>query len=89
MTPNKIPVSVIRAEDGRIERKDIEGTLKELQELVGGYIETINWNDKVIIIDEEGLCKNKPVNKVITNMVGFPIVGDAVVVHYQLWRKIA
>lgn len=87
-TKMKIPVSVIRV-DGRIERKEIDGTLKELQELVGGYIETVNFNDRVIIVDEEGLCKNKEVNKVATNYAGFPLVGDVVVMHYTYWRKIA
>ena len=38
-------------------------TLKKMQEIVGGFIEVVYLNDdEVMIIDEDGKGKNKPVN---------------------------
>jgi Domain of unknown function (DUF3846) len=65
--------------------------LKLLQELVGGYIEyckcEFNGRKSTMIVDEEGLIKQKPINGRATRMVrALPpaiapslIVGDAVV----------
>ena len=58
--------------------KEVENTLETMQEIVGGYIETV-WierlNDGVItlVCDEEGLLKDKPVNKFVNDN---QIVGD-------------
>ena len=42
---------------------DVEPTLKEMQEFVGGYIEVIYLNKKsMMVIDEEGKIKDKPIN---------------------------
>ena len=42
-------------------------TLKEMQKFVGGSIEVVWLNDEeVMIIDEEGKLKNKPVNPTAT-----------------------
>ena len=38
-------------------------TLEEMQKFVGGYIEVVYLNDEqVMIIDEEGKVKGKPIN---------------------------
>ena len=48
---------------------DIEPTLKEMQEFVGGYIEVVYLNkESMMIIDEEGKIKEKPVNKEATDI---------------------
>jgi hypothetical protein len=58
-------------------------SLKSLQGAVGGYIEIVNaQNGKLIVVDEEGKLKGKPVNVVATKLYGNPydvIVGDVVV----------
>ena len=57
----------------KIEIKDIDGELKTLQNLVGGYIETIPYKDNVIILlDEEGRLKDSQPNIIV------PIYGDLV-----------
>ena len=68
--------------------------LKELQELVGGYIEVVptwlgdDWAREegvglVMIVDEEGKLKGKPINSCATEMLANNIrdviVGDAVI----------
>ena len=68
--------------------KDKAPTLKELQALVGGYIQVVYVDDgkTQIVMDEEGKLKGKQVNLEATG-VWFPdqyilpdvIVGDAVV----------
>lgn len=45
-------------------------SLKELQELVNGYIQVLQINDKTyMVVDEEGKIKNKPLNEKATKMV--------------------
>lgn len=61
-------------------------TLKELQEAVGGYIEIIRLNDgRIIVVNEDGLNLNLPVNIEATNILRRDhsttqyIVGNAIV----------
>ena len=60
--------------------------LEEMQEIVGGYIEIIRLNDgRIIIVNEEGLNLNLPVNIEATNILRRDhsttqyIVGNAIV----------
>jgi hypothetical protein len=53
-------------------------SLKQMQELVGGYVEFVYLNDKVLIVNEEGLLYGLPRNNQATEIVGYPIVGDAI-----------
>lgn len=77
--------------DGQIGRIPCKGTLKlqVLQDLVGGYIETVLVRMKpeegvwpLLIVDEEGRLKGKPLNTAATLLadVDHSIVGDAVLV---------
>ena len=48
---------------------DVEPTLKEMQEFVGGYIEVVYLNkESMMIIDEEGKIKEKPINQEATDI---------------------
>ena len=67
---------------------DVKPTLKQLQEMVGGYIEVVYAeNGDQIILDEEGRLKGKPINiKASETWLGDKwdndtanIVGDAVI----------
>lgn len=50
------------------EIRNIKRDLKTMQQLVGGYIEVYPANDKVLIVcDEEGWCKGRPINRVVTD----------------------
>ena len=50
----------------------IYDSLKNLQNIVGGYIEAVGFGDMIILCDEEGRLKNKPYNCQIgrTSFVG-------------------
>lgn len=52
-------------------RMEIGHTLKDLQSVVGGDIQAVYpWDDSVALVcDEEGLLKNKPFNRQITDEV--------------------
>lgn len=55
-------------------------SLKKMQDLVQGYIEFVYLKDnKVLILNEEGLLMNLPQNKQASNIYGHRVVGDAVV----------
>lgn len=56
------------------EVKEIKGTLENLKEIVGGYIECINVFDNILCVcNEEGKLLGLPVNFLFMNDV---IVGD-------------
>ena len=54
---------------------DVEPTLKEMQDFVGGFIEVVQSADTKhdIVLDEEGKLKGKPTNKEATEL----FIGEA------------
>jgi len=65
-------------------RKDARPTLKEAQELVagGGLVELLTLpNGDQLLIDEEGLLKDLPVNLEASELYGHVLVGDAMVLQ--------
>jgi uncharacterized protein (DUF736 family) len=51
---------------------EIENDLDEMQDIVGGYIETINLGEDIVLVcNEEGKLDNLPFN--------FPLQGDFIV----------
>lgn len=84
--------------DASMEVKEVDD-YKEMQEVVGGYIETVYpanaYENKIMtrgncfVVDEEGLCKGKPINLLGTILYSgtdannfSPIVGDIFIVGY-------
>jgi len=69
-----------------IQSKEDSPSLSDAQKFVGGYVEVVQVNDGVLIIDEEGKLKDKPVNEVASKMYADKygdediIVGDAIYV---------
>lgn len=62
------------------ERDDKSFTLEQLQKVVGGFIEIVHLNDKVImVVNEEGLCNGLPLNFHASRVARQPIVGDVLV----------
>tara|TARA_R110000824_G_scaffold64288_3_gene168095 strand:+ start:369 stop:707 length:339 start_codon:yes stop_codon:yes gene_type:complete len=52
-------------------------TLKQMQEIVGGYIEMITLADgRHMILDEEGKLKSKPVNLIATTLAESVLGGS-------------
>ena len=59
-------------------------TLKQLQDLVGGYIECVPTRDQkgVLVCDEEGVLKGKDVNISASILYGYgKISGDVVLLR--------
>ena len=67
-----------------IQSKEDSPSLSEAQKFVGGWVEVVQVNDGILIIDEEGKLKDKPVNEVASKMYADKygdediIVGDAI-----------
>lgn len=57
--------------DGRIEEKEEQLTLKQLQEAVGGYIEFVPTviRRRSFIVNEDGIWQNLPLNPTATKLV--------------------
>lgn len=57
-------------------------SLSELQGYVGGYIELIHTTrTRVMVVNEEGLLKDLPQNKLASAIAGHPIVGDVLMCY--------
>jgi hypothetical protein len=71
--------------DGTEEPIEGELTLELMQGVVGGYIEIAYMQDgRMIVLDEEGKLKNKPVNEAATILYNNPndfIVGDIILAN--------
>lgn len=83
--------------DGKVSevspKNGVDFKLKELQSIVGGYIEIVDLNNGwVMVIDEEGKLKNKPFNLVATMVASTQgaisnddfIVGDCLVCKSEM-----
>lgn len=68
---------LIKEPKGQWEQIDIPNRLKSLQDLVGGYIETVGFaSDATFIVDEEGRLKGKEPNEtgLYMNFVGTVLI---------------
>ena len=69
-----------KVESQVIKINDNPPTLKELQKMVGGYIEIVHLaNGDQMIIDEEGKLKEKPVNMEATELWLGDVPADFIV----------
>jgi len=63
-----------------IPEKGARFSLKELQDMVGGYVERLGLPKRaVMILNEEGIPKGLPFNEKASQIAGREIVGDVVV----------
>lgn len=71
-----------------VDVEEEEASLKELQTLVGGYIEVYPKDDDrfVFIVDEEGLLKDKEYNHLANQLFGIDVVGPLVVCPKELFK---
>ena len=73
-----------------IQSKEDSPSLSEAQKFVGGWVEVVQVNDGILIIDEEGKLKDKPVNQVASKMYADKygdediIVGDAIYIPHKI-----
>lgn len=75
--PAKIRAILKRSDEPIGHVTNISPTLKNLQNIVGGYIETVTFGDYVVICNEEGRLLGLPHNCTIN---GFSFVGDIAIV---------
>ena len=64
---------------GTVELEDKHPALEELQEAVGGLIMVVNIACGIMVVDEEGVLKEKSHNMVASVLANQRIVGDVVV----------
>ena len=56
-------------------RNGIDFSLEELQKIVGGYIEIVKVsNRQIMVVDNEGKLKGKPVNLMASFLYGNPMM---------------
>ena len=62
-------------------KKGLTFSLQELQSYVGGYIEVVSLGKKIMVIDEEGKLKEKPINTFATKKFKeqYPETTDVIV----------
>jgi len=93
-----VPVTACIADDVEV-RRDFPISLKALQTAVGGYIEPVRLHrgalaalagyfdedlgDPVMLVDEEGLLKQRPANLFASAIAARPIVGDVLIVDIR------
>jgi Domain of unknown function (DUF3846) len=75
---DKVRVLVIPV-NGVPEEREIQGKLKEMQGLVGGYVEAVHVDLGVLMVNEDGTVPGRilPLNPGASVLAGRPIVGDA------------
>jgi hypothetical protein len=70
---------LIKADETIIKDVDIS-TLKQMQNLVGGYIEIVYLDgDELMIVNEEGVLFGLPHNVLASALSGKIIVGDVII----------
>jgi len=73
-----------------IQSKKDDPSLSDAQKFVGGWVEVVQVNDGILIIDEEGKLKDKPVNEVASKMYADKygdadvILGDAIYIPNKI-----
>ena len=60
--------------------------LEAKQEAVGGYIEPVYLDGKVLIVNEEGLITDLPLNETASSMAMQTIVGDVLLLSREEWE---
>jgi len=83
-TPEKKATIILAS--GEVKALDHRPTLKEAQEIVGGYIELVKVKGATLVVDEDGKMKNRPLNEVITKIYGPEIYGRIIVGDVILLR---
>ena len=65
-----------------------EVELGPLQRAVGGLIEVVHLQSSIMIVNQEGLILDLPLNPMASNIAGMPILGDVVLLTNESMRKL-
>lgn len=65
--------------------KGTKFTLEEVQEFVGGYVERLKLPHRtVMLMNEEGIPRNLPLNEKASSVAGRDILGDVVIMPHGM-----
>lgn len=64
----------------------MDSKLNQFHENVGGFLEAVFIKDMLLVMDEEGMLKNKPVNARASAMAGQTIRGDVIYIRHDLFE---
>jgi hypothetical protein len=66
--------------DGKLTEYETKATLSDMQKAVGGYIEPVDVDDFTVMVNEEGLLIDLPLNLIASALSGRQLVGDVCIV---------
>lgn len=85
------PLVTLLPPHGAAERHAYPRDLRGWQRLLGGYLEPLTLSDgRVLLIDEDGIAKDLPVNFPASSLAGTQVVGPAILIEgdaLTLWRE--
>ena len=75
-------MAVLITVDGKqteVTPKEATFSLKELQGYVGGFIEILHMQNKLMVLNDEGRLRSLPLNAEASRLAGAAVVGPVVV----------
>ena len=78
--------TIFKADGTKVKDYNHQG-LEAKQKAVGGYIEPVYTSEWVVLVNEDGLFKNLPVNYEASVLTDRTIVGDVLVLTREEWAS--
>jgi hypothetical protein len=68
---------------GTLSTREERPSLEQAQIIIGGWVEMIHVGDVQVLVDEEGLIKQLPINEEASDMFGRPLYGPVLVLENE------
>ena len=68
---------------GALSTREERPSLEQAQAIIGGWVEMIYVGDMQVLVDEEGLLKQLPINEKASDMFGRPLYGPVLVLENE------
>ena len=68
---------------GALATREERPSLEQAQRIIGGWVEMIHVGDVQVLVDEEGLIKQLPINEKASDMFGRPLYGPVLVLENE------
>jgi hypothetical protein len=68
---------------GSLSTREERPSLEQAQSIIGGWVEMIHVGDVQVLVDEEGLIKQLPINDKASDMFGRPLYGPVLVLENE------
>lgn len=75
-------MALILKADGQHEHRD-HLTFEESQKIVGGYVQPVYMEDRTILVNEEGMMRDLPINLPASRMANQQLLGDVIVLSLK------